>query len=139
MKIKIPAIAEPLHLSEYHEAMGDEVLWVWVNLSAAKRKEYREIIRDASDAFAELVKTEADERESMIKQVEELTNKVYAWWADILSQGDEQWDAEQVRELGEQDSGFWEWFVTRYWTFVDEWREEQKKKAKGKPSKSSAE
>jgi hypothetical protein len=150
LKIEIPAIVKPIPLSEYHESMSDDLMYMWVNPPRAKLNELDKIRATMIKAWANVQKASRPkkffpsllakigigsfgDRSNTINELDKRANEHYGWWAEMLSKHEEQYNASDIREMAESDPFFWEWFLVRATRVRDEWRIEQKKKAVSRP------
>jgi len=152
MKIELRRLTRPVRLRDYAEEYGDEVIYVWVNPSRAKRLELQtigEASRQAQDRLKELLaQANTDEPdEELRQQIEaELTGiteefdglmaTLYSWYAELWSQhpdAESHWTAEEVGELvracQDADPALWSWIQDQSLQAVQEHRDGIKKKS----------
>lgn len=151
MRIELRRIMRPVCLRDYAEEYGDEVIQVWVNPSRAKRLELQalgEASAQARDRLNELARqgTEdltEEERQQLTAELEELAGEfdnlalpLYAWYADVWSQHDDEdthWTADEVAELvracQDADPALWTWLQDETLRLMREHRDGIKKKS----------
>ena len=97
MKLTVPNIVKPIHLSEFAPEFGDACIHVWVN----PRRELRTVL-------IEVILSDKATDESMAE-----------WLSEIWSQGpeDSRMTAEDVKalalECAEKAPNLWSWLVTK--------------------------
>jgi len=141
-------------LCEYHESMGDEQIYVWVNPPFKKQNELETLRRVALNAWARLSDEtkEADWRVKLGRLLRRInintlkrtqtakivaaSDALYGWWADMFSQHENEdtyWSIADLREIAETEPTFWYWLQQRSFCVMEEWQREQKKKASTRP------
>ena len=145
MKIEIKPLVRPVYLREYAEEYGDEAIWVWVNPPRLLRLEHWDIVKDFQavvddrtaliEALEEGAEPDADAVASLDQQIEELSRRLYGWFAKLWSKHDDadtHWTAGDVEGMVEacldSDPRLWDWVQDRHWELVREHREGVKKK-----------
>jgi hypothetical protein len=145
-KFKAARIVRPLDFSEYAEEYEGQSMQIWVNLNQEmlnKRADLALEITDLAEQFEKLtiqgakfhdnpeMKARLDEvkdkTEKCIKAMEAANNRTYGFYAEVWSQGEDKFTAEQVRAFAEEvakaDEAFWIWLTRRTNQMIDEHRE----------------
>jgi len=149
MKIDIQKIVRPIRLGDYAPEYDGQAIHVWVNPPRQMRLDYQQVADELSQASRELelVVKEAgestpeseEEAAGLVsdygERLEELARRLYAWFAVMWSQGDDEdtrWTTDDVVELVEAcldaDPALWAWIQDEHWRLVREHREGLKKK-----------
>ena len=113
MKINIPRVVRPVRLSDYAPEFGEQTIEMWVNPPREKRlafaaitAEYK-VIQDQLNAAEE-----GDDTTAQVERIVELAGELHAWYAEMWSQGEDEWTAEDVGELAkvalDTDPGLWD-------------------------------
>ena len=146
MKVKAVIITQPIDLGEYNEAMSGGVIHVWVNPPRSVRKEREELLRTYAKFFRSVAVPEKPiakkhalavlldlfrgKKTRTLTQLQEAERKVYAWFAELWSQGDNpelHWSVDEVAEINEQDPVLYQWLIRRSVLMVDAWQGDKKK------------
>lgn len=145
MKIAIPKVLRPVHLADYDEAYGDETVWMWVNPPRATKLKFYEMAEEFArirSQVTELVENDGGEGDSqkaealppLFARLEELGGELYAWWAEMWSQHQDEeshWTQEEVTELVtaalDADPGFWDFLQESSLDAMQEYREQKKR------------
>ena len=114
MKIDIPRVTRPVALSDYAPEFGDQAIQMWVNPPRKVRLAFSDIMDRYKATLDELTEAEGDEALSdLAERVVELGGEIYAWYADLWSQGDDEWTADEVGEFVQAcmdtDPGLWDY------------------------------
>jgi hypothetical protein len=118
MDLKIPNIVKPIALKDYADEFGEAVIWVWVNPTRALRT----VLLD------KIVLGESTEDE------------LYAWFAEIWSQGteDTRFTPDDVLVMSNncmgQDPQLWIWLVSKTFGLIAEHYNTKKKTSITPPS-----
>jgi len=156
MKIEIKRLVRPVFLRDYAEEYGDETIWVWVNPPRQLRLEHADIVQDfqvvvdaraelgaelekaieqAKEEGTEVPEADPDTIARIDQQLNDLSDRLYAWFAELWSQhSDEEthWTGEEVVGMVEAcldaDPQLWDWIQDEMWRLVREHREGVKKK-----------
>ena len=116
MKLEVPKIVRSLHLSDYAESMGEQVVTVWVNPPADLLRTRDELVRSVYEKSLEAAReTLSDENltaDALLEramrslgdvlsedEANELDAQMHAWLATIWSQGGDVWTVDDVAEL----------------------------------------
>ncbi len=140
MEIAIRKIVRPLYLREFAEEYGDDFISVWVNPPRAFLTEYEQIrqeSKEVTDRLLELAKKDGAgeaEREELGKQIQQVNDRFYDWFARIWSQGEDaskHVTMEQVREIAiqceRQDPALWTFLTLMTWGLINDHRNLAKK------------
>lgn len=139
MQINIPRIVRPVRLSDYAPEYGEQVIWMWVNPPRELRLEFQNAaleLDQVRDSLRQMAPDEADPDivAQHVKRVEELGQELYAWYAHIWSQHEDEtshFTADEVQELAalclDSDPALWEFIQERALGLLKEHREGQKK------------
>ena len=126
LKISVPKIVRDLDLGDYADELAGQVIQVWVNPPREKVLTYSDITAEIDGFDAEILKLhkriseEPENVEELTEQINVLAGRVekandalFAWYAVIWSQGDEEESAESVREFAtstmDTDPTLWRW------------------------------
>ena len=148
-EIKVPVITKPLDLSEYHKSLSGGVIDVWVNPPKSVRRE-RKALLDAYAVFFAHVATSAGvadtgrrpvlrgwinllkkrDASSQQKRLLKLEQDVYAWYANLWSQGanpELHWSVEEVEQITDRDPALYQWMIRRSTLMIDAFQSDKKK------------
>ena len=137
MKVNIPRVTRPIALSDYAPEFGEQVIQMWVNPPRAKRLEFAGIMDRYRDTLAAIEAAEdgAPEIAEMAQRVVDIAGELHAWYAEMWSQGDEEWTAEDVKELVEAcmdtDPGLWGFIQESSMDTVQAYRRQKKANSPG--------
>lgn len=140
MKFDIPRIVRAVPLRDYAPEYGEHVIWMWVNPPRAKRQAFAGIAaqwkllqKRLTDLGAETGAGDSEELTALVETLIEQGRLLYAWWAEMWSQGDDpdtHWTAEEVQEMAEaaldSDMGLWEYMQDASLEAVQAYREQKK-------------
>lgn len=144
MKVQIPRIVRPIALSEYGKEYGGQVVWMWVNPARALKLRFyelaeefasiREKVATLTEDGGEGVDKTADALPPLFARLNELGGALYAWWAEMWSQHEDEdthWTQEEVTELAiaalDADPGFWDFLQERSLDAMQEYRDQKKR------------
>ena len=113
MKINIPRVVRPIALSDYAQEFGEQVIEMWVNPPREKRLAFADIMERYRDTLGQIEATEdSDELAELAERIVSIAGELHAWYAELWSQGEDEWTAEQVAELAtaclDTDPGLWD-------------------------------
>jgi len=135
MKLNIPVVVRPIRLSDYAPEYGEQVVEMWVNPPREKRLEYYSITERYRDGLAAIEQADEDAISDLAEQIVDLANELYAWYADMWSQGADSWTVEEVREIAEaaidRDPRLWAYLQERSLDIVGEYRRQKKASSPG--------
>ena len=146
MQIAIRKLIRPLRMADFAPEYGDDFFTVWVNPPRAQLEAYREI-RGQNDALlkrlGELAKAKANgglseleegEAQKLGLQMRDCSDRVYAWFAEIWSQGPDpstHSTGQDVRDLAvrceREDPALWLFLCTQTWHLINDHRDQAKK------------
>jgi len=132
MKISIPKVVRPIRLFDYAPEYGDQEIGMWVNPSRDKRLEFAGITERFSEVRDQIeVCEDPDELVELAERVVAQGLEIYAWYADMWSQGDgDKWTAEDVKELADAalgtDPGLWDFIQESSLDAMSEYRTRKK-------------
>lgn len=134
MKFDIPKIIRPLEMVEYDEAMTGLALQVWVNPSRHIHNEYwtcqSELVK-ATGKLGELVKKpDAKKTIALDKKIDKCNQKVYAWFARLWSQSEDQGthvSVEEIEAMAEEDPAIWRFMINRTMKLIRDHQENIRK------------
>ena len=134
MKISIPRVTRPVALSEYAPEYGDQTIQMWVNPPRENRLAFAAIsdkFAPVQDQLQQAIEQEDSDRVGeLAKEIEALGLEIYAWYAEMWSQGGDTWTAEDVKELAETaldaDPGLWSFLQDRSLEVMGEYRRRKK-------------
>ena len=140
MKIEIPKVVVPVDLGGYAAELTGKTLYVWVNPSMDKLKEYddlrTELQQQELTAAQQVLMPEqqpAEQEASVLKrtfeEVRRLLNirkadkpqgvhpKMLAWYAEMWSQGPAEmaWTVAELQDLEKRDPAFLGWMISQTW------------------------
>ena len=142
MPIEIRKVIRPLRLSEFAQEYGEETLDVWVNPPRGRRAEYAlaAFLSRSGVARLEVPVTEEspdldeEARAKLVAQVAEGNDGVFAYFADLWSQGQDaskHLGAAEVKDFAvrcmEEDQALWSFLVKRTLALIEEHRSGEKK------------
>ena len=127
MKINIPKVTQPIALSDYAPEFGEQVIEMWVNPPREKRLAFAGIMDRYRDTLARIEQAEdSDDLADLTQQIVDQAGELHAWYAEMWSQGEDEWTAEQVKELTEAaldtDPGLWDFVQARSLDLMQEYR-----------------
>ena len=137
MKVNIPKVTRPIRLSDYAPEFGEQVIEMWVNPPRETRLAFSGIMDRYRDTLAQIEEAEegAPELADMVQAVVDQAGELHAWYAEMWSQGEDDWAAEQVKELVEAaldtDPGLWEYVQERSLDLMREYRRRKKANTPG--------
>ena len=136
MKINIPRVVRPVQLSDYAPEFGEQAIGMWVNPPRAKRLEFAGITERFKGVQDQIEGCDdGDELEGLFDQIKALGLEMYAWYAEMWSQGDDEWTAEGVQELAEAaldtDPGLWDFVQESSLDAMQEYRRRKKASTPG--------
>ena len=137
MKVNIPRVVRPIALSDYAPEFGEQVIQMWVNPPREKRLAFAEIMDRYRDTLAQIEQAEADDSAlaDLAQQIVGQAGELHAWYAEMWSQGGDEWTAEQVKELAEAaldtDPGLWDFVQERSLDLMQEYRRRKKASSPG--------
>ena len=137
MKINIPRVTRPIRLSDYAPEFGEQVIEMWVNPPRAKRLAYVSIMDRYRDTLGAIEQAEegAPELADMAQRIIDIAGELHGWYAEMWSQGEEQWTAEQVKELVEAamdtDPGLWDYIQEQSLDVMQAYRRQKKADSPG--------
>ena len=131
MKINIPKVTRPIALSDYAPEFGEQVIEMWVNPPREKRLAFAGIMDRYRDTLARIEQAEdSDDLADLTQQIVDQAGELHAWYAEMWSQGEDEWTAEQVKELAEAaldtDPGLWDFVQERSLDLMQEYRRRKK-------------
>ena len=131
MKITIPKVTRPIALSDYAPEFGEQVIEMWVNPPREKRLAFAGIMDRYRDTLARIEQAEdSDDLADLTQQIVDQAGELHAWYAEMWSQGEDEWTAEQVKELAEAaldtDPGLWDFVQERSLDLMQEYRRRKK-------------
>jgi hypothetical protein len=153
MKINIPPIVQAVDLNEYHESMGDEQVFVWVNPPYKKTAELKRLRLVAMRSWIALSENAGRHgwklklsrllrrvNAPVLKRIQTVrllaaSDALYGWWAEMFSKSedpDQHMSAAELRELAETEPTFWLWLQQTAFLVMEDWQNEQKKKVNSK-------
>ena len=126
LKIKVSKFVRPLDLGEYVPELAGQTISVWVNPPREKVLAYGDILKAIDGFGVEISRLEArmkaepenavdivEEINAMTKRIKKANDSLFAWYAEIWSQGDEEESIESVREFAtstmDTDPALWRW------------------------------
>jgi hypothetical protein len=140
VKIEIPKVVIPVDLGGYAAELAGKQLYVWVNPSMSKLKEYEDLRTDLQQqeltAAQQVLMPEQKPAEKgagvLKKTFEEVGRllslrkadkpqgvhvKMLAWYAEIWSQGPAEmhWTVAELQELEARDPAFLGWMISKTW------------------------
>lgn len=134
MQFDFPKIVRPIHLKEYAPEFGDAVVEVWVNPSRGERFNVFEMAKKHQELIRKMLEIHKDDPGIKKMQDEELAvrTEIYAWFANIWSQGKDpsnHWTVEEVEELHKSDTDptFYAWLTSTTQAMINDWRMSLKK------------
>jgi len=131
MKISIPKVVRAIRLSDYAPEFEDQAIGMWVNPPREKRLEFAGITERFAEVREQIAKTEdADELKELFDRIKALGLEIYAWYADMWSQSDDEWTGEEVKALAEAaintDPGLWDFLQESSLDAMKEYRTRKK-------------
>ena len=131
MKISIPKVVRPIRLSDYAPEFGEQVIGMWVNPPREKRLEFVDITERFAEVRGQIEATEdADELRELFDRIKALGVEIYTWYAEMWSQGDDEWTGEDVQALAEAalntDPGLWDFLQESSLDAMSEYRTRKK-------------
>ena len=113
MKINIPRVVRPVRLSDYAPEFGEQTIEMWVNPPREKRLAFASITAEYKVIQDQLnAAEEGDDTTAQVERIVELAGELHAWYAEMWSQGEDEWTAEDVGELVkvalDTDPGLWD-------------------------------
>jgi hypothetical protein len=137
---------QPLTLGDYADEMKDMTLFVWVNPPRALRTARAEMLAELSGmirAVSSEAKAKAPagkgllagalayfKKDAQPKGYAQVQMKLHGWLAEILSQGEEQYTAQEIAEMADADIVLYEWILRRVIEMMEQFRAEKKKPSK---------
>ena len=133
MRINIPKVVRPIRLSDYAPEFEDQAIGMWVNPPRDKRLEFAGITKRFAEVREQIAKTEdRDELQDLFDRINEMGLEIYAWYADMWSQGEgyEEWTGEEVKEMVEAaldtDHALWDFLQESSLDAMKEYRTRKK-------------
>lgn len=148
MKINPVKITQSIELADYNEAMSGGVVHVWVNPPKSMRREREQLLRAYATFFRGIAaqpdgKPEPEKKKlarvlrffrggknEVLTQMQETKRRVYAWFAELWSQGSNpelHWTTDEVSELNEHDPALYQWLIRKSVLMVDGFLADKKK------------
>lgn len=163
MKIEIKKIVRPIRLGDYAPEYDGQEIHVWLNPPRRVRMDHFEIVQEFSAvvderlAFLQAITAKASDEgldpdevalddldldegteaslAEIDAQLEDLSRRLYGWFAEVWSQDEDEgthWTTDEVVELVEAcmdaDPALWSWVQDEHWRLVGEHRDGVKKK-----------
>jgi len=144
LKISVPKIVRDLDLGGYADELAGQRVQVWVNPPREKVLAYSDIMAEI-DGFdqqiadlhgriseePEKVDELTEQIDALAERVEKANDALFAWYAEIWSQGDEKESAESVREFAtstmDTDPALWRWVAQSTVLMIADHRRGEKK------------
>lgn len=129
MKFDIPKIVLSLDLALYHEGFAGKFLHVWVNPPRAIKQARVRLIRESA-GIKESTGLSSEELARMQTKTENLLERMFAWFAEIWSQGDDpetHWTVAEIQTVYGADPAFHRWLVANTVRMMDDFRADAKK------------
>jgi hypothetical protein len=131
--IEIRKLVRPLALSGFAPEYGDDFIPVWVNPSRDILSRYEQIRGDAAGlkqrlaALADEGTPDQAEAQKLGAELARVNELLYAWYAQIWSQGDNTGEAmtvQHVRELSDrceqEDPALWFFLISGTWQLIND-------------------
>lgn len=131
MKINIPKVVRPIRLSDYAPEFGEQQVEMWVNPPREKRLAFASISERFQGVREQIAKTEdPDVLAALMEDIKALGLEMYAWWADMWSEGEDEWTGEEVQTLVEaalnSDPGLWDFLQEQSLDAMQDYRNRKK-------------
>ena len=136
MKINIPKVVRPIRLSDYAPEFGEQAIQMWVNPPRELRLRYFDITEDYKAVRDQLEQSEeGDDLTPLVERVVELANGIYAWYAEMWSQGGGEWTMEDVQEFAQAamdtDPALWDFVQESSLDVLQAYRRQKKADSPG--------
>ena len=139
MKINIPRVVRPVRLSDYAPEFGEQTIEMWVNPPREKRLAFASITAEYKVIQDQLnAAEEGDDTTAQVERIVELAGELHAWYAEMWSQGEDEWTAEDVGELVkvalDTDPGLWDFVQESSLDAMQAYRRQKKADSPGPPA-----
>ena len=139
MKVNIPRVVRPIPLCDYAPEFGEQVIEMWVNPPRAKRLEFADITKRYKETMDLLAATEDDdELQELVGVIEALAGELHDWYAEMWSQGQDEWTAAEVKEFAaaalDTDPGLWDYVQESSLDVMAAYRRQKKAGSPGPPA-----